>query len=122
MMRVLYGHVIVLFKEQRAENNATASPTLRAVSRIKWHTYGALLRAGVVAGMRGPDTHVLSLLEQSARDWTDQQDRTHPGCWVPAGSRPVDQVEGDHMEGDKNAITEGFLPVRKRSFFSILSQ
>jgi hypothetical protein len=116
----------VLALLERAENNATASPTLRAVSRIKWHTYGALLRAGVVAGMRGPDTHVLSLLEQSARDWTEQQygqDRTHPGCWVPAGSRPVGQVEGDHiMEGDKNAITEGFLPVRKRSFFSILSQ
>jgi hypothetical protein len=110
----------------RAEKNATASGYCSGCtthsSRVKWHAYGALLRAGVVAGMRGPDTHVLSLLEQSARDWTDQQDRTHPGCWVPAGSRPVDQVEGDHMEGDKNAITEGFLPVRKRSFFSILSQ
>ena len=71
-----------------------------------WRQYGALLRAGVAAALRAPDTEVLSLLEGAAKGWL-KNNKTQPGCWVPAGSRPA---PGVHNLSESSLETEGQLP------------
>ena len=59
-----------------------------------WRKYGPLLRAGMAAAVRAPDTEVLGLLGEAAQ----------MNCWVPAGSRPLDSP------GYEPYLTEGGLP------------
>eukprot|EP01048_Picozoa_sp_COSAG05_P004251 COSAG05_NODE_223_length_13640_cov_1551.628979_1_plen_1104_part_00 len=58
----------------------------------------SLLRAGAAAAARAPDAEVLTLLEEAV----------DVGCWLPAGSRPLDRIKlwRDGYPGR----TEGGLP------------
>jgi hypothetical protein len=51
-------------------------------NRGRWKQQGPLLRAGMAAAVRAPDSEVLALLTKSADE----------GCWVPAGSWARDNV------------------------------
>jgi hypothetical protein len=82
-----------------AEEAAVVRGTLEAAAKKKMEScwsdqedrgYWYLLRAGAAAAARAPDGEVLGLLEEAASY----------GCWVPAGSRPVDEY----------GKTEGRLP------------
>jgi hypothetical protein len=73
----------------RGKLEAAAGEKMKTVSQ-EHRGYWCLLRAGAAAAARAPDGEVLGLLEEAASY----------GCWVPAGSRPVDSTGG----------TEGRLP------------
>jgi hypothetical protein len=76
-----------------------------AVTQFRYRGFSRLLRAGMAAAVRAPDSEVLGLLAEAAEN----------RCWVPAGSRWLQEL---HYPGELigtgthtgNALTEGWLP------------